>query len=216
MEAIKIRHSVRNYTDQKIEGEVLAQLRDEMDQCNRESGLHIQLCTEEPDAFNSLMAHYGKFRNVNNYIAIVGSKKDKLNETCGYYGEKVVLKATQLGLQTCWVVSTFSKGKCACKVAEGEKIYCVIAIGYGTTMGVQHKSKDLHSLCSTDVEMPDWFKKGMDAAILAPTAINQQKFQFILKDGKVNAVAGKAFYATMDLGIVKYHFEVGSGYTFPK
>ena len=46
------------------------------------------------------MAHYGKFENVKNYIAIVGNKNDQ--EKAGYYGEKIVLKCPELGLNTCW------------------------------------------------------------------------------------------------------------------
>ena len=58
---------------------------------------------------------------------------------------------------------------------------------------------------------PDWFKKGIDAALLAPTAMNQQKFQFTLKENRVLAKAGIGFYSKIDLGIVKYHFEIGAG-----
>jgi len=212
IEAIKIRHSVRSYTDKKIEGEVLSELNKEIEKCNQESGLHMQLCTEEPNAFNSFMAHYGSFKNTNNYIVIVGDKKKKFNETSGYFGEKVVLRATQLGLQTCWVALTVSKGKCACKINKGEKIYCVISIGYGENMGVEHKSKTLESVCNIDLNNPEWFAKGMEAALLAPTAMNQQKFYFTIQNDKVTTTAGKGFYAAMDLGIAKYHFEIGSGY----
>ena len=214
MEAMKIRHSVRSYTDKKIEGEVLLELNKEIEKCNQESSLHMQLCIEEPNAFNSFLAHYGSFKNTNNYIVIVGDKKKKLDETSGYFGEKVVLRATQLGLQTCWVALTVSKGKCACKIGKGEKIYCVIAIGYGETMGVEHKSKALKDVCILDSNAPEWFHKGMEAALLAPTARNQQKFYITLQDDKVIISAGKAFYADMDLGIVKYHFEIASGYKF--
>ena len=49
-------------------------------------------------------------------------------------------------------------------------------------------------------------------ALLAPTAINQQKFKFSLHDGnKVSVKAGLGFYSKVDLGIVKYHFEIGAG-----
>lgn len=64
IEAIKNRHSVRKFTDKNIKKELL----EVIDECNREGDLNIQLCTEEPKAFDSLMAHYGKFRNVKNYV----------------------------------------------------------------------------------------------------------------------------------------------------
>ena len=135
LEAMKARHSVRRYTDQKIEGEVLNELQQVIKECNKDSGLNIQLCLNEPNAFTGMMARYGKFNNVKNYVALVGKKGDGLDEKCGYYGEKIVLKAQQLGLNTCWVAMSFSKGKSKdCIILNpGEKLLMVIAIGYGET-----------------------------------------------------------------------------------
>ena len=93
LEIMKKRHSVRSYTDKKIDEDVKKELMEIIDECNNEGHMHIQLCTDEPKAFDSFMAHYGKFSNVKNYIAIVGKKEDKLQEKGGYYGEKIVLKA---------------------------------------------------------------------------------------------------------------------------
>lgn len=86
MEAMQARHSVRNYTDKPIEGETLETLERVIDECNRESGLHIQLVRNEPMAFGSGLAHYGKFAGVKNYLALVGKKDKQLDEKCGYYG----------------------------------------------------------------------------------------------------------------------------------
>ena len=130
MEAMKQRHSVRQYTDQRIEKEAAEKLQREIDACNKESGLHIQLVTGEPKAFDGFMAHYGKFSGVKNYIALIGKKGPKLEETCGYYGERLVLLAQQLGLNSCWVAMTYSKIKGAYEVKVGEKLCCVISIGY--------------------------------------------------------------------------------------
>lgn len=210
-EVMENRHSVRRYTDKKIDESTKNELLKVIKECNNESGLNIQLCTEEPKAFDSFMAHYGKFNNVKNYIAIVGKKSDDFQEKCGYYGEKVVLKAAELGLNTCWVALTFSKGNTVCKIEKGEKLCCVIALGYGETQGVAHKSKSIEELSKVDGVMPDWFKKGMEAACLAPTAMNQQKFLITLEGNEVKAKALTAFYSKLDLGIVKYHFELGAG-----
>lgn len=210
-EVMEKRHSVRRYTDKKIDENTKNELLKVIKECNSESGLNIQLCTEEPKAFDSFMAHYGKFNNVKNYIAIVGKKSDDFQEKCGYYGEKVVLKAAELGLNTCWVALTFSKGNTVCKIEKGEKLCCVIALGYGETQGVAHKSKSIEELSKVDGVMPDWFKKGMEAACLAPTAMNQQKFLITLEGNEVKAKALTAFYSKLDLGIVKYHFELGAG-----
>lgn len=210
-EAMKARHSVRQYKKQPIKPETISALQMEIDNCNRESGLHIQLVTNEPKAFDGFMAHYGKFSDVTNYIALIGKKDSELDEKCGYYGERLVLKAQELGLNTCWVAMTYSKIKTAFTIEKGETLCVVISLGYGETQGVPHKSKSISQVTKTDEKMPDWFKNGVEAALLAPTAMNQQKFMFTLSGRKVSAKAGMGFYTKLDLGIVKYHFEIGAG-----
>lgn len=211
LEAMKKRHSVRSYTDRRIDEGIQNELKKVIEECNIESGMNIQICIDEPDAFNSFMGHYGKFKNVKNYIAIIGKKGKDIEEKCGYYGEKIVLRAAQLGLNTCWVALTYSKSKTKCIINKGEKIHCVIALGYGETQGVMRKTKTIDELCRVNGEMPDWFKRGMEAAQLAPTSMNQQKFMITLDGNIVSAKALTGFYSKLDLGIVKYHFEVGAG-----
>lgn len=211
LEAMKNRHSVRQYQKKPLEAEVIAALQKEIEACNQESGLHIQLVTNEPKAFAGFMAHYGSFRGVANYFALVGKKAPDLDEKCGYYGERLVLAAQQLGLNTCWVALTYSKIKSAFVLDEGEKLCMVIAVGYGENQGVPHKSKPAGAVAKADSPVPDWFKKGVKAALLSPTAVNQQKFLLTLKGNTVSAKAGVGFYTKVDLGIVKYHFELGAG-----
>lgn len=210
---IKERHSVRQYMDKPIEAEKRTVLDELAAECNKESGLNIQVIYDDPDCFNTLLAHYGKFKNANNYIAIVGNKRiENLDEKCGYYGQKIVLKAQELGLNTCWVGGTFSKGKCHADKEAGEKIICVIALGYGENQGVKHKSKPVSKLCNVaEEDMPNWFKNGMVAVMMAPTALNQQKFYVTLNGDDVIITAQKAVFARVDLGIVKYNFEAVTG-----
>lgn len=210
LDMMKERHSVRQYCGKKIEGDKRKALAALANECNKESGMHIQIFFDEPKCFNSIMAHYGKFSGVENYIALVGEKNAGLDEKAGYYGEKLVLKAQELGLNTCWVAITH--GKSAAKINKGEKQACIIALGYGASQGTAHQNKPLEQLCNCASDMPDWFSKGMEAALLAPTAMNQQKFRFMLEGKSVSAKAGKGFYTKMDLGIVKYHFEAVTGH----
>lgn len=209
LEIMKQRHSVRQYADTPIEPEKRTVLDELAAQINQEADAHIQIFYEEPRCFDSFMAHYGKFTGVKNYIALVGKKSPKLDETLGYYGEKLVLKAQELGLNTCWVALTH--GKSSAHISKGEKLVCLISLGYGVTQGEIHKNKPLQEVCNYSDTMPDWFLKGMEAALLAPTAMNQQKFYFeLLPDGTVKASCGKGFYTKLNLGIVKYHFETYS------
>ena len=210
LEIMKQRHSVRSYTDRPVEPEKREILDKLVEKINQETGLHIQIVYDEPKCFDSFMAHYGKFSGVRNYIALVGKKSPSLDEISGYYGEELVLKAQELGLHSCWVALTH--GKSHAVIDKGEKQVCLIAFGYGATQGVAHKSKPLSTLCNDNGDLPEWFLQGMTAAILAPTAMNQQKFRFELQpDGTVKATCGSGFYTRLDLGIVKYHFETISG-----
>ena len=211
MTAIRQRHSVRSYTTRPLAADVRQQLQQYIDTCNQESGLHIQLITDEPKAFDCMMAHYGKFSGVTNYIALIGKNQPDLQERCGYYGEKIVLYAQILGLNTCWVAMTYKKIPEAFQIQPGEKLLFVISLGYGQNQGIAHQSKPLSKVCQISDTTPDWFKKGVEAALLAPTAMNQQKFYFALEGNQVTAKAGLGFYSKADLGIVKYHFEIGAG-----
>lgn len=211
LESMKRRHSVRQYKDIPIEDELVAALNEEIDAINKESGLHFQLITNEPRAFDSFMAHYGRFTGVSNYIALVGKKSKDLQERCGYWGERLVMKAHEMGLHTCWVALTYRKVPGVIKIEKGEKLTVVIAVGHGKNRGLPRRSKKPEEVSNVSENSPEWFKLGVDAALTAPTAVNQQKFYIELKDGSVKARALKGPYSKMDLGIVKYHFEAVTG-----
>lgn len=209
LQAMKERHSVRRYTDQPIEPEKIAEIEKAIASINEETGLDIQLVTNEPEAFTGAMASYGHFSGCTDYIAICS--ENGRSEEIGYYGEELVLLCQMLGLNTCWVALTFSKGKTKYICKKGEKLQIVISVGYGVHSGREHKNKPLSELCTVKGETPDWFAAGMDAVLTAPTAMNQQKFHFTLvDDNKVKAKALFGPYAKMDLGIAKYHFELGA------
>ncbi len=213
-EAISSRHSVRQYLSKPISQEHRDQLAEIITSCCEESGLRIQIIYDEPMCFNTFLAHYGKFTNANNYIALVGKKSlENLDELCGYYGQKIVLAAQQMGLNTCWVAGTYGKRKQQAEVASDEKLVCVIAIGYGANEGTKHRSKPVEKLCDVPRdEMPQWFRTGLIAAMMAPTALNEQKF-FVTLDGDEPLITTKNGMMTkIDLGIVKYNFEAASGH----
>ena len=217
-EAIEARHSVRAYKEQPLAAEVVKALEEKITELNREGHLHMQLILNEPKAFQGTLAKYGKFRGVNNYIVMAGQKADDLDERTGYYGEQLVLLAQTMGLNTCWVGLSYSKVPGTYVLEDGEKISCYIAIGYGETQGVDHKVKTVGQVSNASDATPSWFKKGVEAALLAPTAVNQQKFSFEyvgMKDGHHQVRAKKGFsmigYTKTDLGIAKCHFEVGAG-----
>lgn len=209
-EAMEKRHSVRAYTDRPVEADIREALALCVQTYNRQGDLHMQLVYDEPEAFGGRMARYGKFSGVKNYVALIGKKSDTLQERIGYYGESLALTAQTLGLNTCWVALTYKKIKTAFTAEKGEKLCCVLAFGYGRDEGRPHPSKSVADVSSAD-NPPDWFIAGVKAALLAPTAMNQQKFRFALDGNRVTAEKGTGFYTGIDLGIAKRHFELGAG-----
>lgn len=211
-EAIDARHSVRAYKTDPIPEEIREKLDAFVKECNKEGDLHISIRYDDPAGFDSRLAHYGSFRNVRNYIVLAGEKGPDFNFRCGYYGEKIVLFAQQLGLNTCWAALTFNKKKVKELISPGDTLCMVIALGYGETQGKAHKNRRLSDVVASKGEMPEWFRNGVEAAMKAPTAVNQQKFAFGMKDGEPAVmVKGIGAYTKVDLGIVAYHFEIGSG-----
>ena len=218
-EAMKARHSVRAYKAQPLAEDIVKVLEKEIEEQNRHGHLHIQLVKNEAKAFQGKLAKYGKFSNVTNYLVMAGQKAEDLDERIGYYGEHLVLLAQTLGLNTCWVGLSYSKIPGTYVLEEGEVIKAYIAIGYGETQGVGHKIKTVGKASNASDITPLWFRKGVEAALLAPTAVNQQKFFFEYvpaRDSKsAQVIAKRSFsligYTQLDLGIAKYHFEVGAG-----
>ena len=219
LEAIEARHSVRRYKDEPIPEDILSTIRNRICEINEEAGLHIQLVTDEPKAFSGLIC-YGTFSGVKNYFVMAGKKGDDLDEKVGYYGEQLVLLAQTLGLNTCWAGVSYSKILGTYSLEDDEKIALYIALGYGQTQGKAHKVKPAKEISNASDLTPKWFNRGVEAALLAPTAVNQQKFyiEFLgFRDySRVPKVTAKPLfsmvgYSKIDLGIVKFHFELGAG-----
>ena len=218
MEAIRQRHSVRKYTVAPIVNGTKMALEREIEYCNDESSLRIQLVTDDHETFFGGLAHYGGFENVRNYIALIGPDHSALDEKCGYYGQRLVLLAQTLGLNTCWVGLTFKKRKVRHLIGEGERLVAVIAVGYGMNDGTESFSKTPDQVTKNLENAPLWFRYGVDAALMAPTSWNSQKFCIEWlgvqgEEGKyllgITSTAGAK--KALDLGIVRYNFEVAVG-----
>ena len=181
---------------------------------NQESGLHLQYIEDAGKTYNKLLNRTDGLDSAPSVIACVGREDiTDLDEKVGYYGEKLVLFAQNLGLNTCWTALTFNKRKVKEILSDGEALCMVIALGYGEDQGTPHKGKTMNDV-SDGENAPEWFSEGVNAALLAPTAVNQQKFRFSYRDGQVHLrPKGFGTYLQTDLGIVKYHFEAVTGKT---
>lgn len=217
LEAIDARHSVRHYISKPLSQDIIDAIQAKIDACNREGNLHIQLVLNEIKGFSGMMA-YGSFSGVENYIVMAGHRSDDLDERIGYFGEQIVLLAQQLGLGTCWAGLSYRKVKGTYTLAPDEKLACMISLGYPDDAGRKHKRKSVADVSNVSSVTPLWFERGVQAALKAPTAVNQQKFYFEYvgeQDGVSLVRARRLFsvvgYTKMDLGIVKLHFEIGAG-----
>ena len=215
---MRARHAVRMYTDEPVPEDALAALRAEIDAINAASGLDFQMTAGMPDAFMGLKTHYGRFRGVHNAIALIGSDgsgrgdtlqsfKDAegtpatpeataLQERIGYYGERLALRATELGLATSWAVldgtDAVPAGDAWWTLRDGEALVWVLAFGHAVRPGAKHRSKPMEQLTDVPADaMPDWFRWGMEAAMLAPTSLSQQPFVATLVDGGLEDGEGK-------------------------
>ncbi len=207
MEAARQRHSVRKYDDRPLSEEHAAALREAMDEVNREGRMHCVLVTGEPKAFGTLPLKAIGFSKAANYIAMIGTEDGTLNERMGYYGERLVLFAQSLGLRTCWALMCAKK---YVQVPEGERFVVGISVGYGRDDGRQHKDKPAAEFGLT-ADSPEWFRKGIECAMLAPSGVNRQPIRFVLDGDTVSTEYKKGNMTRIDCGIAMYHFELGAG-----
>lgn len=222
LEAMEERHAVRDYTDEPLTADQIAALEAAINEANAAHGLDIQLIHDVPDAFGGCPTHYGRFRNVRNLIALIGRDtadggKNGLDERAGHAGELLALTAVTLGLDTSWVVlheTNAHDGRWT--LGEGGRMPAAIALGHGTRPGRAHRSKPAEELAAVEqgsyADSPAWFRHGIEAAMLAPSALGKQPFRFtLLADGHtVKAEALEGVQAEIGLGIAKLHFELAA------
>ena len=140
-----------------------------------------------------------------NFTSPVSLKPDFLVAS----GTRVV--PTSMTTAPSFTISAFTKLGCPRAAMMMSASWHSFILGYGAVQGVPHKSKPAEAVAKDFGKAPEWFRRGVNAALLAPTAMNQQKFSFAMKDGRVLAKADAGFYTKIELGIVKYHFEAAAG-----
>ena len=215
VETIRERHSVREYDGKPLARAEFDALGAVVEECARESGLDIQLVGDNPEVFN-VIARFGLIRECRTHVAFVvdDAKAGDVaaDEAIGYWGQRIVLAAQDMGLNTCWC-ALCSRKKSRAVVTPEKKIRLVIAVGHGKTQGFSRKTKSVEALSSVEcAKGPAWFAEAMEAAQLAPTAMNNQNFKItLLSDGKtVRIDAPQSGLNVIDEGIVRCNFEIAA------
>lgn len=208
---MKNRVSHRRFLAQPLSNEDLITMERLIDQVNRKSGLHFTLICDRHDIFA------GHLTGAPSYIMLTGSAGDPhAEEKCGYYGQLLVLFANAMGLSTCWVGGTYDRNTCLARLGKGERLVCVIALGYSASTASSHaphrSTKTIAQLSDAPSDAPEWFFDAVAAVQLAPSAMNRQGVCFRwMEDGSVQGIStDNESFSMVDLGIAKLHFELGS------
>lgn len=208
-EAMQKRHMVRKYTDKPLSDEIIAKINERIELNNKTYNLNMKLMINNSKGVSSIMKLI-MARGVNNFIILAGDVSGKLDERLGYSGADIMLYAQTLGLNTWWVGGTFNRS--VSRYVDNKKVTGIIAIGYGQTQGVPHKSKNVEDVSKYEgTIIPPWFISGVDGALLAPTALNKQDFMLIGNGNRVKIECSNGIFTGSNVGLIKYHFELGAG-----
>jgi len=232
--AIPLRRARRRYNSTALEPGLLAQLQTICGDFRPFSGARAELIHRSPDEIlRGIVGSYGKVKGAPALIAFIGDMNDiYVNEKVGYVGEGIILEATAMGLGTCWVGGSlfFRRGVAESIVGAGknERVFAVTPVGYTekdfslrersqTGFGMFHQRKPLLELVSglNEKEWPDWMKSALEAARLAPSAINRQPWRFYAEPNSItvsvdSSLVGWGISKRLDCGIAMLHIEVAA------
>lgn len=196
---------------------------------------HARSClvTESAQSvFKGIIGSYGKIKGAPAFIAFVGNMDaPSVQEEVGYTGEGIVLEATALGLNTCWVAGFFRPEVAGSlvKLTNNERVLAITPVGYArafesweeklmTRFGRSHKRLSISELARRlpREKWPDWVNTCLEAARLAPSAVNRQPWGFDVQDDGITVFVrtrGPEFNVSkrLDCGIAMLHLEVAAG-----
>jgi hypothetical protein len=226
-DAIFLRHSQRKYSGEKPDESVVDRLDTVCNNFRPFSGSRAVLVREPgDDVFRGIIGSYFKVSNAPYYIAFIGDMTaHHVQEVTGYIGEGIILEATDLGLNTCWVGGFFRREAVMNQVSlqDDEQVLAITPIGYSEDdserVGVSsknHKRKNLNKLIvKGNLEENSWSKIALEAARLAPSAANRQPWKFDIQTNSIivsvdNKRREFSVSRRLDCGIAMLHLELGA------
>ncbi len=147
-------------------------------------------------------------------------QKGAEDESVGYLGEAFILECTALGLGTCWAGASYNRAslKRTLTLDAGEKLRLVTAVGIPEQKCSPRPRKPLDNLTGLDQEqlaaLPEWQKRAIECARIAPSAVNAQPWEFVLGENDITVRrTGMNFgYGALDCGIAMLHIELGAAH----
>lgn len=210
IKAISTRHKVTKYTDTPLSSNVIKALNTRISNINDiTEDLKLKLMLNDTKGLSTFFKLFIS-KGVKNYIILSGKDSVDLDERLGYYGMDIMLYAQSLGLNTWWIGDTYNK-KFIQKKMYDCRVIGIIAFGYGAHNGTPHKSKTASEVSAYNGDVPKWFKSGVNACLLAPTALNKQAFFINGTGNKVTLSCNNGSYSHVEKGILKYSFELAAG-----
>lgn len=217
IEAIEKRHSRRAYKSKPLTREVMDVIAKMVDVVNETADLDFMFIEDATPFFKIFT---GKF----SMIVVAGPDSQKARESCGYYGESIVLQCVYHGLGTCWVSGTYNENKVYehINLDSKKRIYAVIAIGYGkdsysivekTMYNATHKKnktyQDMLERC--DEKLPEAYAYGLKLVEMGPSAVNRRPVKFTFENGILSGRVDEPYSdKSVDFGIAKLHFVIGA------
>jgi len=230
--AIPPRRSRRSFDSTELEPGLLAQLQTICTEFRPFPQARAELVTQSPDRIlKGAIGPYGKVKGAPALIAFIGDMDDPyVQEKVGYLGEGIILEATAMGLATCWVAGFFRPKVAASIVgaAPNERVLAVTPVGHAVEdfsleeramMGFAraHRRKPLAELVTglDQAELPHWMKSALEAARLAPSAINRQPWRFYVEPHTITVSVNNPRFTfgiskRLDCGIAMLHIEVAA------
>lgn len=230
--AIEKRRSRRQFVPRSLEPELQERMGVVCEKFRPFPETRAVLVNQSPDrVFKGLLGHYGKIKGATAFIAFIGNMDSPtVQEKLGYMGEGIILEATSLGLSTCWVGGFFKPEVVTplAGVVKNEKVLAVTPIGYPredwsleeklmTGFGRNHQRKPLPDLIvgALNPQCPPWIKTALEAARLAPSAVNRQPWRFTVSADSITVSVDNPndtynISKRLDCGIAMLHFELAT------
>ncbi|MFC1920377.1 nitroreductase family protein [Chloroflexota bacterium] len=232
--AIEKRRSRRRYIEENLKSSQLKRIQSLCNDFQPFPSARAVLVKESPDdVFKGIIGSYGLIRGAKSFIAFIGNVRSPyVQEQVGYTGEGIMLQAEVMNLNTCWVGGFFRRDMVSSLVdmEKNEQVFAITPIGYAveeptfgekliTGFGWTHKRKPLSKMVIglKDTEWPEWMKSSLQAARLAPSAVNRQPWRFIADEKSITvAVNDKSLKREtqiskrLDCGIAMLHIEVAA------